>query len=147
MNYSEALKWIRHLRGVDTPCGKCRGMGRRAYSSGSTWRGGMGTAAFTYDVCDECWGSGDADRHGANLRDLERKRREWEEEQCLSYLADRIGVKLGDVRQRLQDLSELAMKQARRRKLPGGVEPFWWAHSWETLGSILKKLAEGGSNV
>jgi len=49
-------------------CTKCRGSGVRIYSSTATWRGGMGGAAMTRDVCDECWGTGDQDRHGVDLR-------------------------------------------------------------------------------
>lgn len=46
----------------DTPCPKCRGLGVRAYGTTATWRGGIGGAAITSDVCDACWGSGSADR-------------------------------------------------------------------------------------
>lgn len=55
---------LRRHRGVRNPCPKCSGWGVRWYPSGSTWRGGMGTASCTQDVCggdDGCWGSGDAD--------------------------------------------------------------------------------------
>jgi len=57
-------------RGVDTPCGQCGGSGRRTYGSTSTWKGGLGGCAMTDDVCDCCWGTGDQNRHGVNLRDL-----------------------------------------------------------------------------
>ena len=63
-NYSLFLRW----RGVRTPCDKCKGSGICIYSSTATWRGGMGGAAMARDVCDECWGSGDHDRHGDDLR-------------------------------------------------------------------------------
>lgn len=63
-NYSLFLRW----RGVETPCAKCRGSGVRIYSSTATWRGGMGGAAMTRDVCDECWGTGDKDHQGEDLR-------------------------------------------------------------------------------
>lgn len=42
----------------------------RWYGSGAAWRGGMGTASSMVDVCDVCWGSGDANRHGEDLRAL-----------------------------------------------------------------------------
>lgn len=60
------LRW----RGVDDPCLKCEGRGVRWYGSTSTWRGGMGAAMITWDVCDVCWGSGDRYRHGCDLRQL-----------------------------------------------------------------------------
>lgn len=63
-NFHLFLKW----RGVCTYCTKCNGSGIRTYPSTATWRGGIGGAAMTRDVCDECWGSGDRDRPGVNLR-------------------------------------------------------------------------------
>lgn len=58
------LEW----RGVVTPCAVCSGSGRRGYANTSTWRRGIGGQMLTDDVCDSCWGSGDAERPGANLR-------------------------------------------------------------------------------
>jgi len=43
-------------------CSGCGGSGYKFYSSTATWRGGAGGQAFTNDVCDKCWGSGDRDR-------------------------------------------------------------------------------------
>lgn len=48
-------------RGVEQPCEKCSGLGVRVYGSTATWhKDRIGGAAMTQDVCDECWGSGDA---------------------------------------------------------------------------------------
>jgi len=60
------LSW----RGVDIPCDRCGGAGVRAYPSSAGWRGGAAGQSITTDVCDSCWGSGDKNRHGANLRKL-----------------------------------------------------------------------------
>ncbi len=128
-------------RGVLDPCDACRGLGVRMYSSGATWRGGMGVASSEYDVCDVCWGSGDAHRHGVDLRRLEGACVEWQEDQCMRYLAQRLGIGIGAMRNRVFDLANLAEKAGRRRKLPDGVDAFWWAHSWDALASILRKLA------
>lgn len=62
------LEW----RGVETACKDCGGAGRKAYGGTSTWRGGIGGQAITSDVCDLCWGTGDANRKGADLRKLTR---------------------------------------------------------------------------
>lgn len=55
-------------RGVEEPCPMCHGSGARLYSSTATWRGGLGGAALRTDVCDTCWGTGDAQRKGVDLR-------------------------------------------------------------------------------
>ncbi len=39
-------------------CEDCSGSGYKIYGDTSTWRGGIGGAAMTTDVCDKCWGSG-----------------------------------------------------------------------------------------
>ncbi len=57
-------------RGVYIPCSYCHGLGTRTYGSTATWYGGIGGAAMTTDVCDKCWGSGDASRSWVNLRKL-----------------------------------------------------------------------------
>ena len=62
------LEW----RGVSVPCATCQGSGRRGYANTSTWRGGPGGQMMTDDVCDACWGTGDAERQGVDLRELTR---------------------------------------------------------------------------
>ena len=49
-------------------CTKCKGKGRKWYGSGATWRGGMGVASCTMDICNKCWGSGDEDKPFTDLR-------------------------------------------------------------------------------
>lgn len=56
----------------DVPCTRCGGSGVSAYGDSSTWRGGIGGQVITWDVCDQCWGSGRADRPWTNLRTLPR---------------------------------------------------------------------------
>ncbi len=60
--------------GNATPCEPCHGLGVRAYGSTATWRGGAGGMAITSDVCDRCWGSGNADRPWPSHRHLLRER-------------------------------------------------------------------------
>ena len=55
-------------RGVEVPCPKCNGFGTRAYANTTGWRGGIGGQAITTATCDECWGTGDKYRKGANLK-------------------------------------------------------------------------------
>jgi len=58
-------------RNVEVPCRQCSGLGVRSYGSTATWRGGIGGQTITSGVCDQCWGSGDADRPWADLQQLE----------------------------------------------------------------------------
>lgn len=56
-------------------CTACQGKGRRAYGSTATWRGGIGGQAITADVCDKCWGSGNTEQPGTDLRRLRNQQR------------------------------------------------------------------------
>jgi len=74
---SEALRSIAAQvileRGVRVPCEKCTGLGSYHYCNTATWDdrpGILSGQAFTYDVCDECWGTGDKNWKGANLRTI-----------------------------------------------------------------------------
>ena len=137
----ESLAWALRVRGVDNPCSACMGMGVRRYSSGSTWRGGMGTASYAHDVCDQCWGSGDADKPWTNIREVEKQRREWEAEQCAKWLAERAGVSMCNLKDGLTHIIGAIEKEAKRRKLPAGVHAFWYARTAEIVASALRELA------
>lgn len=58
---------------VEQPCKRCGGLGRRCYGSTATWRHGVGGQVLTMDVCDCCWGTGDSQKQGANLRAMENE--------------------------------------------------------------------------
>lgn len=70
MDSKEFYERFLEYRGIEKPCENCRGIGRKAYPSTSTWRGGMGGSMITFDVCDKCWGSGDANEKWVDLRKL-----------------------------------------------------------------------------
>jgi len=55
-------------------CKKCGGTGKRIYANTSTWRHGIGGQVITEDVCDSCWGTGNEDRPGINLRKERNKK-------------------------------------------------------------------------
>ena len=59
-------------RGVKTPCKDCEGLGTKLYATTGTWRSGIGGSTLTDDVCNKCWGSGDADKHWPSHRLLTR---------------------------------------------------------------------------
>lgn len=57
-------------------CPGCQGHGVKMYGNTSTWRYGIGGQAFTFDVCDECWGSGKKDKPWPSHKEFyEMKRR------------------------------------------------------------------------
>lgn len=138
------LERLLRLRGVhpEDACPTCRGVGRRMYSNTSGWRGGIGGAAMTYDVCDACWGSGDAHRPGVDLRSLMAGRASWEAEQALLYLSRAVGADTRTLRGYVSRLADLAEAQTRKRKLPEGVDAFWWNANWNTLAATLRRLVE-----
>ena len=71
--YDDMLLWRGIDReGGDMPCKACGGAGVRAYGNTTTWRGGIGGQMITSDICDKCWGSGNAEKPWQNLRRLPR---------------------------------------------------------------------------
>ena len=74
----DAAEFERFLayRGITKPCAACMGAGARAYGDTSTWRRRTGGAVITHDVCDACWGSGDATKPWTDLRAVERSKAE-----------------------------------------------------------------------
>lgn len=126
-----------HRRGVRSPCFMCRGLGTRYYPSTSTWRGGMGAAALTSDVCDKCWGSGDQDRPWLDLRKLEKERRAWEAEQCREWLKQQLGMRLFVLSGAWGALLKVLEKEGRRRKMPEGVRH---PHDWHAVTAVLAKV-------
>ena len=65
------LKCGMNLGPVDNLCPACEGTGIRMYPNLATWRskpGGISCNAMSRDVCDSCWGSGDADHPWLNLK-------------------------------------------------------------------------------
>lgn len=133
------LEW----RGVQgATCERCDGAGRYMYSHGSTWRGGVGAAACRWDVCNACWGSGSTQYPGENLRALTRDAESWEAEQAMAYLSRITGISLRGTADMVTTLANLAQGQANKRKLPDGVDAFWWAHGWGRLADTLRDLAK-----
>lgn len=122
-------------------CSRCGGIGRRIYGSGSTWRGGMGTAMCVWDLCDLCWGSGDEQQPFTNVRKLEAKLKDQDLVSGQWYVANALGSHLPRVRLRIEQLAELAYAQARKRKLPEGEYPGSWCSEWHALAGLLERLA------
>ena len=62
MNLQDFVRNYRHIYHTEDVCKKCQGTGIICYGSTALWRDGLGGAAITPGVCDECWGSGNARR-------------------------------------------------------------------------------------
>lgn len=131
------LEW----RCVETPCKECRGIGKRLYGSTSTWRGGIGGAAITTDVCDGCWGSGDASYPGANLRALRAERLAWDNDQCMTWFARATGATLSSTKEHMFAIADILDKEQRRRKVPDGFSEFWWRSTLRMVADGLRELA------
>lgn len=58
--YDEFLL-MRDVRHKDI-CVNCNGLGVVWYGNTATWRGGIGGAMMTKDVCNHCWGSGNKNK-------------------------------------------------------------------------------------
>ncbi len=107
----EFLSW----RGVDDPCLRCAGSGIVIYSSGATWRGGMGAASMQRDVCDTCWGTGDRYRTGCDLRRLRDEERKRVAEAALTLIADTCGLTFKTCRAEAHAIAEHLQKLVDKR--------------------------------
>lgn len=88
-------EFAKRFLGVHNPCDVCQGLGKRWYGNTSTWRKSIGGASMTIGVCDSCWGSGDKNRKGEDLRELTKQRYKWEADQCLEWFRERTGAQHG----------------------------------------------------
>lgn len=131
-------------RGVEEPCRTCDGAGKRTYGSTATWRGGMGGAAMTVDVCDTCWGTGDRWRIGADLRRLRSEEQSRIAAAAVDLLAQSAGANLqtarGDVLQIALLLRTEADKEERARRPARGR---WFIDLVRSLAGKLEAGARG----
>jgi len=61
-------------RRIEKICASCGGAGKRVYGNTATWHKDQEISgqAFTCDICDRCWGSGDDAHPWLNLYELVR---------------------------------------------------------------------------
>jgi hypothetical protein len=125
-------------RGVRTPCNRCGGSGVRGYANGATWRGGAGVSVVTRDVCDLCWGSGDADRPFENRKAREDAVKTEVERRAADLFTRACGV--GFIRDRRPGSGELAgelerMSKGRKPRAAGFYE------TCARLAAVLRRAA------
>jgi hypothetical protein len=125
------LRW----RGVEVPCLRCLGSGVRCYASTSTWQGGMGGASLTKDVCDHCWGSGDAFDHWTDLRKLRDSRETEIQNRVRSWFADQLGTELTTFQPALREVLIEVEKLTRKRK-----RSFWFYRAAEVFTQTVRRL-------
>lgn len=91
---------------------------------------------MTWDVCDECWGSGDKNRPWTDLR----KMRDNEEEKIRiaagNFLADKIGANFISVKQALEEVAIELEKLSRGRK----QKAQWFYQTCELLAKSLREM-------
>ena len=106
-------------RGIEgDPCPRCHGSGIRTYGSNSTWRGGLGGAMMSSDVCDGCWGSGDSANPWVNLRAFRDQTDHDVNRYAVTRLARAAGANMTSCRAAVESLlTHLdALTSPRRRK-------------------------------
>jgi hypothetical protein len=128
------LRARRHIEG--TICKACHGWGGIWYPNTATWRrGGFSGQAFTWDVCDTCWGSGDSDATWTDLRKLRDEEAQRVNDAAANLLAGDCGQGLRSLRNAQLALADIIEALGKKRKLPQGVDTF----AWHPLTSLLVK--------
>ena len=87
---------------IQNKCSACNGSGYKLYGSTATWHDYfIAGCAMTWDICNECWGSGDTDNPWLNLKLLD--------------------IKMQEAEQRVQKLVTNINKTAKRRAVKKGT--------------------------
>lgn len=131
-----ALDQVLRIRGVEVACETCHGLGVRGYGSTATWRGGQGGARPQKDVCDACWGTGDAHRHGVNLRKMAEEERARVAEAALHLFADKAGIALETMRPAVHELAKELDALSRKSRV---TRPPWFGMLCELMAKTLRE--------
>ncbi len=114
--------YVQQARGIRDHleiCEFCNGFGTRMYSNASGWRGGIGGAAMSTDVCDQCWGSGTMDRPWRNLRDLEDDIKRRVAEEAVNALARSCAANTRTAAGSVKVIIQLLDTMKNKRKING----------------------------
>jgi hypothetical protein len=125
------------LQGAGVACLVCRGTGTRTYSNTATWRGGMGGASTTSDVCDVCWGTGRTDKTGANLREMMKELEDARKDVSLKWLKERTGAGSNFHK---PYFALIAKKIRGVKRWPS--DDFWLQRTVEVVAKALEELGE-----
>ena len=92
---------------------------------------------MTWDVCDKCWGSGDCDRHGFDLREMERT---WDHSVAVAageILSRSVGSYLTITKPAILALADELTRLAKGRK----QRPDFFYNLAESLAKSLRSMA------
>lgn len=120
---------------VDECCPRCLGAGSRVYPSAVTWRGGMGGSVCTRDLCDRCWGSGDATAPWTDLRKLVAEEEQRVATRAVGLLAEMAGAKLTGMRGAVGAIADELERLAKGRK----ARPAWFTEACTSLARTLRR--------
>ena len=95
---------------------------------------------MTRDVCDVCWGSGEAERPFTNLREWMERDLEMSREQSFKYLQSYLGGNYKTMKSILLHFADLIEKETRKRKIPEGFEEFWYKQYAERFAFVIRRL-------
>lgn len=137
-----AIEQVLRLRHVEEPCTACHGLGNKAYGSTSTWRCGVGGSSITVDVCDSCWGTGDAIRTGVNLRRLFAEEESRIAERAVTLLGDKAGVGFSTMRTAVLAVAKELETLSKTRNKP---RPPWFSLVCERVAKALRDGLEAKS--
>ena len=132
-----ALDWAVNIAQLayqinDIACERCHGAGERTYPSTATWRGGVGGAMMTKDVCDRCWGTGREDYTGFDLRKMMATHRELETSSSRRWFEERIGAGTKIISQAFGEIA----KTLRNARWPD----YWTGQAAEVIANALDEL-------
>lgn len=144
MQRDEMLPFFLRWRGVnpENACAGCGGSGRKGYMHGSTWRGGVGHTGRAYDVCDDCWGTGDKTNKGVDLRKMRDEERQRIAQGALTLLARRAGASLQDCRAGVTELAAELERMANGRK----QRARWFYQVCHEVARTLREGLNGKTN-
>jgi hypothetical protein len=134
----DALSEVLRLRGVEAPCEACHGMGAMWYPNTSTWRYTAGGGS-TRDVCDSCWGTGDADRQGVNLRKMAAEEDARVAARSVVLLGESVGVEMETMRPAVLALVKELESLSKTKNKP---RPPWFSLACEQVAKALRNGLE-----
>ena len=126
------------LNTLNIACPRCKGKASIAYSNTATWRGGMGGAALTSDICNLCWGTGRSDKTGTDLKALLVYQDNQAREASLEWFKAKIGANFSSTRKQFPALADKLRKI--KPSLKG--QDFWLKYAANVIAETLDKLGE-----